>query len=109
MPGYTDRGAERPTRRANGLSMTLEEAQAMEAAGASPEQERQARAAGFRDYAQMRAYLMQRSRKTGGTARGGNGVTDAADSGSSRTNAMSWHPAHLFSYIQRKWNEAMGD
>lgn len=68
--------------------------------------DRQARAAGFRNYEEMRVYMMQRENKVGGSVPESGA---SRDSGSGGTNAMSWHPAQLLGYVQRKWDEATGN
>lgn len=82
----------------------LMEAQRRQSEGASPDLEAQARRAGFNSYAEMQAYLMQKERKTGGTVPGGSGGP-MDDSGSSRSNPLSWHPRQLLNYVNRKWDE----
>jgi hypothetical protein len=63
----------------------------------------QARRAGFRDYDQMRAYMMQRQNKTGGTVPARGPQADA-----SVETAMSWHPAVVFDKISSYFDKALG-
>lgn len=69
--------------------------------GQSPERlralDKQAQAAGFRNYAELEAWSRQRERKTGGTV----AAPPSSDGGVSGaySNAMSWHPKIIFQRI----------
>lgn len=64
------------------------------------EQDAMARRAGFRDYAQMRAYMARRQEAEGGVRQ---------EKGTASSNALSWHPSNLLNYVVDKISGARGD
>lgn len=67
----------------------------------SPKMEKLARARGFRNAAQMDAWVAQRNRPSGGAIGKGTQAPAGLDT------AMSWHPKNIFEKILGRWQGAM--